>query len=36
MFSKDICKYAHGIEDLIFKKYNNEVLDFDGKVKDYN
>ena len=36
MFSKDICKYAHGIEDLIFKKYNNEVLDFDGKVIDYN
>lgn len=36
LFSKDVCKYAHDIDDLIFKKYNNEVLDFDGKLKDYN
>lgn len=36
MFTKENCKYSHGIADLEFKKYNDEIIDFDGKLKDYN
>lgn len=36
MFPAANCKYAHGISDLIFTAYNNEIIDYDGKPKDYN
>ena len=36
MFPIEQCKYAHGISDLKFEIYNNESIDFDGKIKDYN